>query len=55
MIDTDVTGGRGVDHTLDLRDPHPNRGGLGDHTQEIGNHPTEGENLYLTPQTGSPD
>ena len=55
MIDTNVTGSRGVDHILGPRDPHPTQRGLGDHTQEIDDHLVEGEYLHLTPQTGSPD
>ena len=55
MIYTDVAGDREVDHILGLKDPHPIREGLGDHTWEIGNHPTEGENPHLTPQTGGQD
>ena len=55
MIDTDAISDQGVDYILGLKDPHPTREGLGDHTPEIGNHPTEGENPHLTPQTGSQD
>ena len=49
MIDTDVTG-NWEDHILGLKDPHLTQEGLGDHTQEIGDHPTEGENPHLPPQ-----
>ena len=55
MINRDVTGNREVDHILGLKDPHPTREGPGDHTQEIGDHPTEGENPHFTPQTGGQD
>ena len=56
MIDTDVTSNRGVDHTLGLKDPHtPTQESVGDHTQEIGDHLTEGENLHLTSKIGSLD
>ena len=56
MIDTDFASSQGGSvHTPGLKDPHPTQGGLGDHTQEIGNHPTAGENPHLTPQTGGQD
>ena len=55
MIDTDITGNQEVDHILGLKDPHPTQEGLGDHTQEIDDHPTERENPHLTPQTGGQD
>ena len=55
MIYTDATSDRGVDHILGLKDPHPTLEGPGDHTREIGDHLTEGENPNLTPQTGSQD
>ena len=42
-------------HTQGLKDPHPIQGAPGDHTKEIGDHPTEGENPHLTPQTGGQD
>ena len=54
-IDTDVTNNQEVDHILGLKDPHPTQEGLRDHTQEIGDHPAEGENPHLTPQTGGQD
>ena len=53
MIDIDITGGPGAVHTLGLRDLHHIQGGLGDHIPEIGDCPTEVENLG--PWTGSPD
>ena len=49
MIDTDIAGSQGAVHTPGLKDLHPIQGGLGDHTQEIGDHPTERENPHLTP------
>ena len=55
MIETDIAGSRGVVHTQGLKDPHPIQGAPGDHTKEIGDHPTEGENPHLTPQTGGQD
>ena len=55
MIDTDITSSQGAVHTPGLKDPHPIQGGPGDHTREIGDHPTEGENPHLIPQTGGPD
>ena len=55
MIDADITGGRGAVHTPGLKGPHPIQRGQGDHAQEIGNHPTEGENPHLPPQTGGQD
>ena len=55
MIDTDIASSQGAVHTPGLKDPHPIQRSPGDHTQEIGDHPTEGENPHLTPQTGGQD
>ena len=55
MIDTNITGGWGAVHIQGLKDPHPIQRGSGDHAREIGDHPTEGENPHLAPQTGGQD
>ena len=50
-IDIDVASSQGTVHTLSLKDPHPIQRGLADHIQEIGNHPTGGDNPHFPPQT----
>ena len=55
MIDADIACGQGVVPTPGLKDPHPVQRGLGDHAQEIGDHPTGEENPHLALQTGGQD
>ena len=50
MIDADVTHSQGAVPTPGLKDPHPIQRALGDHAQEIGDHPTGRENPHLAPQ-----